>query len=231
MEGMVMNLLFFDVDGTLLLTGGAGIRAMTDAFEELFGIGDAFRGSTMAGRTDNWVLAHALTRHNVTPRPEALARFSAVYVSHLRRQLDKPGPRKGIMPGVMSLLTALRGRSHARVSLLTGNYREGARAKLEYFGLWNHFTGGAFGDDVPERNLLLPMALTEAERDGATFTLDDVVVIGDTPLDVAGALAGGVRAVAVATGEYGVDELRTAGATTIFEDLSDSPAVLKALGL
>ncbi len=226
-----MKLLLFDVDGTLLLTGGAGIRAMAAAFEELFGIADAFRGTTMAGRTDHWVLSHALTRHGVSSGVEDLARFPEVYVSHLRREIEKPGPRKGIMPGVLPLLEALAAEPRAHLALLTGNYRGGARAKLEYFDLWRYFSGGAFGDDVPDRNLLLPMAIqTVRDAGGPAVARENVVVIGDTPLDVACALTGGVRCVAVATGEYNNDELRSAGAEAVFDDLSDTSRVLAALG-
>jgi phosphoglycolate phosphatase len=224
------TLLLFDVDGTLLLSGGAGARALTCAFEEIFGVADAFRHARIAGRTDYWVLAEALATHNVDPLPQDLLRFSDVYVKHLRREIEKPGPRKGLMPGVLQLLDALAERPNVRLSLLTGNFRQGARVKLEYFDLWRYFRGGAFGDDVADRNLLLPLAVQEAIENGAReLEPADVVVIGDTPLDIACAASGQARSVAVATGDYDQAALRAAGADVVFDDLTDTAAVIGAL--
>jgi phosphoglycolate phosphatase len=222
-------LLLFDVDGTLVLTGGAGARAMACAFEELFGVADAFQGAQMAGRTDHAILAAALDRHDLQPDAANLARFPEAYVSHLRREIQKPDPRKGVMPGIRPLLDRLAALEDVRLGLLTGNTREGARAKLEYFDLWKYFQGGAFGDDVPDRNLLLPLAIHElagCDR-GRVFA---PVVIGDTPLDIACAAAGQARCVAVATGSYDRAALEAAGGQTVFDDLADTEAVLCALG-
>jgi phosphoglycolate phosphatase-like HAD superfamily hydrolase len=224
------TLLLFDVDGTLMLSGGAGTRALACAFQEIFGVADAFRNARIAGRTDYWVLAEALAANDVDPAPAEMARFSETYVKHLRREIQQPGPRKGIMPGVLQLLDALAARPGVHLALLTGNFREGARVKLEYFGLWRYFRGGAFGDDVPDRNLLLPLAVKEASEDGAgPLDPSDVVVVGDTPLDIACAASGQARCVAVATGDYDRTALRAAGAEVVFDDLTDTAAVLRAL--
>jgi phosphoglycolate phosphatase-like HAD superfamily hydrolase len=225
------RLLLFDVDGTLLLTGGAGTRAMACAFEELFGVANAFRSARMAGRTDHSVLADALRLHAIDTDPDTLARFPERYVVHLRREIEQPGPRKGLMPGVLPLLEALSARDGVHLALLTGNSRAGARVKLEYFNLWHYFRGGAFGDDVPDRNLLLPLACKEAMENGLPrLESRDVVVIGDTPLDVACAIAGNARSLAVATGDYDKDALRAAGADVVFDDFGDTTAVIEALG-
>src|SRR5438067_1039796 len=114
------RVILFDIDGTLVLTGGAGLRAMARAFEEVFGISDAFQGIPMPGRTDHWILSDAATAHGV-PASD-LNRFQDVYFSHLTRELDQPGPRKGIMPGVRPLLDRLVERSDVYLALLTGNY-------------------------------------------------------------------------------------------------------------
>lgn len=214
-----------------MLTGGAGGRAMTLAFEELFDIPDAFRGIPMAGRTDAWILSDAAVAHGIPPDSSALARFPELYVLHLARELASPGPRKGMMPGVRELLDALSQRDDAYVALLTGNYEAGAQLKLDYFDLWRYFRCGAFGD-APDRNGLLPRAVARAAAcGGPSVAPSDAIVIGDTPLDIACAASGGARSIGVATGSHTVEQLRAAGADVVFEDLADTAAVLAALGL
>jgi len=216
-----------------VLTGGAGGRAMASAFEELFGIRDAFRGIPMPGRTDAWILSDAAALHRIPAESAALARFPEVYLRHLILELDKPSPsnmRKGVMPGVRALLDTLSARDDVFLALLTGNYETAARAKLECFDLWRYFRCGAFGDAAPDRNGLLPRAIERvAACGGPRARTDAVVVIGDTPLDVACAAAGGARSIAVATGSHGVDALRASGADVVFEDLSDLDAVVAAI--
>ena len=224
------SLILFDIDGTLVLTGGAGGRAMSLAFQEIFGVRDALSGISMAGRTDAWILADALTAHNIASDPKALVRFREAYLRHLTIELDKPGARKGLMPGVRELLDALRRRDDVYVALLTGNYEEGARIKLEYFDLWRYFPCGAFGDDAPQRDGLVSKALERiAASGGPSFSAADAVVIGDTPLDVACAAFCGARSIAVATGSHSVEELRAAGADVVMQDLSNTHEVVAAI--
>jgi phosphoglycolate phosphatase-like HAD superfamily hydrolase len=213
-----------------VLTGGAGVRAMSHAFEDLFGITDGFRGVHMSGRTDSSILLDAAQVHQIPATSPRLAEFPRIYAIHLARELDQPGPRKGVMPGIRSLLDALSPRGDVHLALLTGNYETTAQLKLEYFDLWRYFRGGAFGDDAPDRNRLLPRAVKHvATTGGPCVALGDAVIIGDTPLDVACAQASGARSIAVATGMYTTEELRAAGADVVFEDLSDTNAVLAAL--
>lgn len=201
---------------------------MTFAFDELFSVPDAFRDVPMAGRTDAGILADAAAAHGIPADSPALARFPEIYLHHLSRELDKPGPGKGIMTGVRPLLDVLAARDDVHLGLLTGNYEASAQLKLQYFDLWRYFRGGAFGDDAPERNRLLPRAVAHvAQCGGPAVEAREAVVIGDTPLDVACAQASGARSIAVATGNYSVDDLRAAGADVVFEDLSDTPAVLR----
>jgi len=137
-----------------------------------------------------------------------------------------------MMPGVDLLLDTLQQRDDVYLALLTGNYEEAARLKLEYFDLWRYFRCGAFGDGALERNGLLPKALTRIrECGGPTVAARDVIVVGDTPLDVACAAAGGARSIAVATGGYDADALRATDADLVLDDLSDVDRVLSALGL
>jgi phosphoglycolate phosphatase-like HAD superfamily hydrolase len=213
-----------------VLTGGAGGRAMSLAFEEIFSIADAFLGIPMAGRTDAWILADAAAAHGIPRDSPGLAQFPEVYVRHLAMEILNKGPRYGIMPGIPALLAALDvfvDRDDAYLALLTGNYEAGARLKLEHFDLWRYFPCGAFGDGAADRNGLVPKALARvAASGGPVFAASDAIVIGDTPLDVACAKAGGARSIAVATGNHTIEELRTAGADAVFEDLSDTQAVL-----
>lgn len=226
-----MTLILFDIDGTLVLTGGAGGRAMARAFEELFVVPDAFRGIPFPGRTDAWLLSDAAAAHGIPPDSPVLARFPDVYLRHLAIELEHPGPRKGVMPGVRALLDALSGRDDVYLALLTGNYEAAAQVKLEYFDLWRYFPCGAFGDHAPDRNSLLGKAVARVVASGGpTVDAAEAVVIGDTPLDVACATASGARSIGVATGNHSLEELRAAGADVVFADLSDIDAVLDALG-
>jgi phosphoglycolate phosphatase-like HAD superfamily hydrolase len=208
---------------------------MTRAFEDVFGIPDAFRGIPMPGRTDSWILSDAAAAHDIPRDSPDLARFRDVYLRLLACELDAPHPprlRKGVMPGVRALLDALAPRADVYLALLTGNYEAAARLKLEHFDLWKYFGCGAFGDNAPDRNSLLPRAIAQVRAStGHDFGGDDTVIIGDTPLDVACAAAGGARSIAVATGSHGVEDLRAAGADAVFDDLTDVMAVLAALGL
>src|SRR5438876_5534058 len=190
---------------------------MTQAFEELFGVPDAFRGIPMAGRTDAWILADAAAVHGVPTDSPSLALFPDVYLRHLAIEItvrvsDVGGrpPRFGVMPGVRELLDALADRKSVFLALLTGNYERGARLKLEYFDLWRYFRCGAFGDNAPDRNGLMPRALARVADCGATYAAADATVIGDTPLDIACAQAGGAQSIGVATGSHSVEDLRAA---------------------
>jgi phosphoglycolate phosphatase-like HAD superfamily hydrolase len=206
---------------------------MSYAFEDLFGVADAFAGAPMAGRTDSWILTDALTAHGIDGQDPRVSRYREVYFRHLERELLKPPPsdkRHGIMPGVRPLLDELASRDAAFLALLTGNYETAARMKLEYFDLWRYFACGAFGDEAPDRNGLLARALASAKACGApAVDPRQTVIIGDTPLDIAVALSGGARSIGVATGGYGAAALLEAGADVVFEDMSDTAAVLDAI--
>lgn len=201
---------------------------MTRAFEDLYSVPNAFEGVPFNGRTDAWILSRAAAAHGIDD--EAITRFKPLYLDYLADELHQPGPRKGVMPGVGPLLDALSRREDVFLALLTGNFELGARLKLEHFDLWRYFSCGAFGDTTHDRNGLLPDALARvAVCGGPQAAPADIVIIGDTPLDVGVAISGGTRSMAVATGSHTVDELRVSGADVVFQDLSDLEAVLAAL--
>lgn len=228
-----MKLVLFDIDGTLVLTGGAGGRAMARAAADIFGFENADKSISMAGRTDAWIVAQMAARQGVPFDAAILARFHDVYIGYLEEEITQPGVQtKGVLPGVEHALAAISRIAHAHLALLTGNFRRGAQIKLEYFKLWQYFEAGAFGEDAQNRNDLLQTALSRvAAAGGPQVAPGDAIVVGDTPHDVAVALAGGARALAVATGPFSVKELRAAGAHAVLEDLSDEAAVLAALEL
>ncbi len=224
------HLLLFDIDGTLVLTGGAGSRAMARAFRDLFRVDDAFRGIQMPGRMDPDIVADAAARAGLVIDNGLVTRFRLRYAECLRAAMDEPGPRKGVLPGVRRLLAALEPHPDAFLALLTGNYAEAARTKLEYFDLWRYFACGAFGGEAPGRADLVPLAVERARACGARpAALDRVVVVGDTPLDVACAHSAGAVAVAVATGFHSVKELAESGAEVVLEDLTDTQRFLNLL--
>ena len=226
------KLVLFDIDGTLVLTGGAGMRAMGRAFLELMGAGDAMRDVPLAGRTDLAIIRDAAARvaPGFTPDTTWVARFRDLYLTALAEELRVDAPGRCVLPGVDEAIGALADREDVHVALLTGNFREGAQAKLSYFSLWEAFPFGAFGDETVDRNVLLPIALDHAaDRGIGPLAPRDVVVIGDTPYDVACALNGGAVAVGVTTGPYDRAALEHAGADIVLDDLRDTDSLMAAL--
>lgn len=227
----MLKLLLFDVDGTLILTGGAGIRAMNIAFAELFGVEGGLADVEVAGRIDTAILRAALAKHGIAydSFPEIVERFRDAYCRHLAHTLPEAETGR-VLPGVVDLLTALRLRPNVRLSLATGNFRRGAELKLSYYGLWRFFDDGAFGEDSEERAMLIAAAKRHLLDEGAGEK-SAVYVIGDTVHDIEAARANGAIAVAVASGFTGEEALRAAKPDFLFPDFSDWRGALAALGL
>jgi phosphoglycolate phosphatase-like HAD superfamily hydrolase len=224
----VTPILLFDVDMTLLTSGGAGSRGMRLAFEQLYGIDDAFARVEFSGRTDQYILRTALEQHGLLPDAasfrEALARFQDAYYALLPATLrEAEGGRA--LPGVPELLDALSQRDGVRIGLATGNFRQAAFMKLRHFGLDAFLREGGFGDDAEDRAAMVGVAIDRV----ANGARANVWVIGDTALDVAAARANGARALGVATGPLTAAELLAQGADLALDDLSDTAAVLAAL--
>ncbi len=220
-----MKLLLFDIDGTVLDSGGAGSRALTAAFNEVFSVADAFADISMAGKTDGLILREAMRLHDIPENNGNIPALFSSYEQHLRREMQNGG--KHLKPGFPGILRLLMDDRNFSLGLLTGNIESGARIKLDAFGLNHYFPVGAFGSDNEDRNELLPTAVRRFRaHTGVRMDFADCVVIGDTPRDVECARPYGAQSVAVATGPYNYAELSKAGAGLVLEDLSNPSALL-----
>lgn len=223
-----MKILLFDIDGTLMHSGGSGKHGMELAFQEIWGIPHSLENVLLSGQTDPKILLDAFQLHGLAWDDEKITQFQQRYFVHLMADMQRPRTTRRLMPGFPQLLDEIKKMPGIHLGLLTGNWIRGAEIKLEYYDLWKYFEFGAFADDEMDRNKLVPHALRRAEEKfGIRPTRDRVYVIGDTPRDIQCARPHGAVAVAVATGEYSVAELDAENPDFLFADLSDIPAVLK----
>ena len=223
------RLLLFDIDGTLIDSGGAGIEALKDVLQKQFGISDDLRGVEIAGQTDTGIVHQILRKQNIAVDDKTTAAFLDLYVECLARELPQ---RKGkILPGVEELLGQLRASSQNVLGLLTGNVKRGAELKLSHYGIWEFFEFGAFADDHHDRNELGPFAQRRArEKHAIDFAAAEIDVIGDTPYDIACGKAIGARTVAVTTGNFTRAQLAEHRPDWIVDDFSEVASVIVDLG-
>ena len=227
-----MRLVLFDIDGTLMLTDGAGRRAIHRALIHVFGeTGPA--DHRFDGKTDPQIVRELMrvVGHGDAHIDTRMQALLDLYVTHLREELCDPAYRPCALPGVHALLDALAARDDVVLGLLTGNLADGARAKLEAVGIDpTRFVVGAYGSDHELRPELPGIAQQRArELLGLDIRGQDVVVIGDTPADVECGRGIGARAIGVATGHYDVGALTSHGAVAAFEDFTDTDAVVRAI--
>ena len=225
------RLLLFDIDGTLLDTRGSGAGALLDAVEEVFGVPrDSLPPLDLAGATDGGVVRKLFHDAGLPMTEERAQAYRDSYLAHLKRRLHSEAFAGRLLPSVEALLEGLGGHGHVHLGLLTGNLRIGAGYKLSRFQIDHHFIDGAFGDDAENRNLLGPIAVARMEKAlGHSFAVEDVIVIGDTPKDIACATALGSRCLAVATGAFSADELSPHQPWQCLTDLADTGRVLDLL--
>jgi phosphoglycolate phosphatase len=230
---MRTKLVLFDIDGTLLLTAGAGRRAILAAVGEEVGPSLAFGRVRFDGKTDPQIVSELLEAagHSGPHPTRRLENLCRRYVALLERELQQPSTGTALMPGVAALLDRLEAETGVVLGLLTGNLAEGAALKLRSAGLDPaRFRVGAYGSDHADRPELPPIAAQRAERYfGRQPSGTEVVIIGDTPADIACGSCIGARALGVATGAYSVADLRSCGAYAVFQDLSDTERVLEAI--
>lgn len=213
------TVLLFDIDGTLVSTGGAGRRAMVGAFASLHGKDDVFEGVSFAGMTDRAIARHGLRAVLGEITEAEIDRALDAYLALLEAELAKADAYR-VLPGVMALLQSLHGAPDVAIGLGTGNVRRGAYAKLARGGLDHVFAFGGFGCDAEDRTELLRAgARRGAEALGVSLDRCQVVVIGDTPKDVAAAHGIGARCIGVGTGSYSASDLTGCGAHRAFATL------------
>ena len=215
----------FDIDGTLIVTGGTGRRSVNRAFGKLHGRADACDSFGFDGMTDRLIARTGLTAIGVEVSAEAIDAWLAEYLLALADEVARAdGARFRLLPGMQEAISAAQGAGMA-VGLGTGNVREGARIKLERVGVHHHFRFGGFGCDAEARSEVLRLGAERGAAElGVPLAQCRVVVIGDTPRDVDAAASIGAECIAVATGSYSVAELQASGALHTFADFSDAAA-------
>ena len=215
-----IRLVLFDVDGTLIRTGGAGVQAFARALEAAFGVPNGTARLKFGGRTDVSLVRELFSHHQIEASAKNFQRFFEAYIFWLQKlMLECAG---GVCSGVPEFYRAMETRPQPPlIGLLTGNIRMGAQIKLQRYQWWEKFPFGGFGDDHEDRAQIAAIALQRgSQRLGRPLRGGEVLVIGDTPLDIACARAVGAKVLAVATGSFSVEKLREHQPDWAVEDLS-----------
>lgn len=232
-----MHIFLLDIDGTLLLTGGAGQKAFAQTLADEFGIGEIIHPVMFAGRSDRAIAMDLFRLHGVEESVENWQRFCGSYISRLESALVA---NQGlVLPGASELVMGLAGRDDVALGLLTGNVLQGAKRKLVHYDLWHWFAFGGYGDEHTHRNDIAATALAagrehvysrgSAQPNGRQLRHGEVIVIGDTPHDVTCGRSIGARCVAVPTGHTTADELRQTNPDVLVETLEDIEPILALL--
>jgi phosphoglycolate phosphatase len=213
-------LLLFDIDGTLVDTGGKGMTALRKTALEIFG--NEGPPLDLAGSTDLGILENLHAHFGTAPCAEQTHLFFETYHIHLEASLSSNPAEGRVLDGVVELLQDIAGVPHAKPALLTGNTMQGAWIKLRHYRLDHHFAFGAYGSDRADRNLLGRIALERAlAHTGQAYGTEHTLVIGDTPKDIACAHAVGAKCLAVATGQFSEEQLAAAGADWVVGSLRE----------
>jgi phosphoglycolate phosphatase len=225
------RLVLWDIDGTLVDSAGLGRDAFLEAFERVTGH-QPTQLVPFAGRTDMEIALDLLETAGLDHSEQLLGEFEQALAESMAKLAGKLRELGHAMPGVRTALERLGGQAGVTQSLLTGNIEPNAEVKLAAFDLHTliDMEIGAYGTDHRRRGELVAVARRKAlDLRGLSFQPEEIVLVGDTPLDVAAAIEGGARAVGVATGPYDQGQLEHAGADAVLPDLSDLDSVLEAL--
>jgi len=220
-------ILFWDIDGTLLNSGGAGRLALTKAVEELVGTSADISTVEMAGMTDRSIATQILQNLNIVPSAATIEELLALYQSYLPASLSRT--QGYVLSGVREILEVLHPRTDVLSVLLTGNSETGARAKLSHYGLDKFFSLGAFGNTTGDRNELARQALCLVQQQVETVDLDRCYAIGDTPHDIRCGRAIGAKAIAIASGSYSACDL--AAGWRVWEQFPAPQEFMNCIGL
>ena len=227
-----MHICFLDIDGTLVLTGGAGQAAFARTLAADFGIPEIDTQVAFAGRSDRAIAMDLFRSHGVEPSAENWRRFCAGYLPRLEETLAAHDGY--VLPGVTELLNHLAARGDVAIGLLTGNAREGARRKLGHYGLWDWFPFGGFGDEYDDRCQIAAAALAAARSHLNGQAIDElsgqILVIGDTVHDIDCGRSIGARCVAVSTGHTPAEVLRGGDPDVLVDTLANIAPILALLG-
>jgi phosphoglycolate phosphatase-like HAD superfamily hydrolase len=222
------RLLLFDIDSTLVNTGGAGFKALQRVIKNRYGAADELDDIEIAGKTDRNIAADILEKYGVAPTTENVSALLDEYVDLVARLL--PQLNGCVLPGIYEILTRMKAKPDRVLGLLTGNIERGAKLKLQRYQLWDFFEFGAFADDHQDRNQLGKFARARAqETHGHEFDAAQIDVIGDTGHDIACGKAFGARTVAVATGSWPRQKLSAFEPDFLFDDLSNVDEVIRTL--
>lgn len=223
-----MKVCFFDIDGTLVQTGGAGMYAFAETFAELFGVDELSNDVPFAGRSDRGIAGGLFEAHGIENTQANWDRFRAGYVERIGKHVRE---RDGeVLPGVVELIERVAALGDVHIALLTGNIEAAAEVKLGHYGLWERFAFGGFGDEHPDRNDIAASAAAKArERHGRITREERFVVIGDTPNDVRCARHIGAFAVAVPTGHTPAVALAAANPDVLIPTLHESDEIISFL--
>lgn len=224
-----MNLVLFDIDGTLITTGGAGSRAFSRAIESICGVSDGLKDVRLGGKTDYLILKEALQKAGRQDEPELEEELFHEYVGLLKEELDRHQHEYRVLPGVLTLLERLDSDSRFILGLGTGNVEPGARAKLELGGLNRFFRFGGFGSDHLDRTELLVTAIQRGLRTAFRDSFDRVFVVGDTPRDIFHGHEAGAAVLAVATGSYSSSELASCRPEKLLPNLEETDLIVEFL--
>lgn len=225
---MPNRLLLWDIDATLITTGGAGDKALKRVIAQRYGVEDDLHDVEIAGRTDVSIARSILEKYRVEPTASNVGVFLDEYIAHLAELLPESDGR--VLPGVAELLERTHARQDRTLALLTGNLRRGAKVKLQRYGLWDYFEFGAFADDHHDRNELGAFARARArEKHAHDFEVAQIDVIGDTGHDIACGKIFGARTIAVATGTWSRERLAEQRPDFLFDDLAEVDEVIATL--
>jgi len=229
-----MDLVLFDIDGTLISTGGAGMRAFNRALLDIFDIDAEYSGFRPDGKTDPLIAKELLAHFGLEDRwcdPIQEALFSSYlhYLEDEMRQAKDCGLIR-VLPGVLDLLKRLAVQPDFCIGLVTGNIEKGARIKLEKAGLNSYFRFGGYGSDSEDRTALIRIAIERGAQIISPTCLQEVFVVGDTPLDIIHGHAAGAKVIAIASGRYKLDDLGLHNPDLLLPDMRPIESIIGFMG-